>query len=43
MSNTEKRLSFASDYMRGAHPDILRRLAENNLDKVSGYGRDCIT
>ena len=43
MSNTEKRLSVASDYMRGAHPDILRRLAENNLDKVSGYGRDCIT
>ena len=43
MSNTEKRLSFASDYMRGAHPDILRRLEESNLEKVSGYGRDGIT
>ncbi|MBO4831776.1 MAG: low specificity L-threonine aldolase [Oscillospiraceae bacterium] len=43
MSKQEKRLSFASDYMRGAHPDILRRLEESNLEKVSGYGRDGIT
>ena len=33
-------LSFASDYMEGAHPDILRRLSEINLDKNAGYGTD---
>ncbi len=33
-------LSFASDYMEGAHPAILRRLTETNLDKTPGYGLD---
>ena len=33
-------LSFACDYMEGAHPAILRRLAEINLDKNTGYGLD---
>ena len=33
-------LSFASDYMEGAHPAILRRLTEMNLDKTPGYGLD---
>lgn len=36
----EKRLSFASDYMEGAHPLILQRLAETNLEKSAGYGGD---
>ena len=36
----ENRLSFASDYMEGAHPLILRRLAETNLEKTAGYGTD---
>ena len=36
----ENRLSFASDYMEGAHPLILRRLAETNLEKSAGYGLD---
>ena len=36
---TEK-LAFASDYMEGAHPDILKRLAETNYIKSSGYGTD---
>ena len=39
---TEKRsrLTFASDYMEGAHPLIMRRLAETNLVKSAGYGLD---
>ena len=36
----ENRLTFASDYMEGAHPLILKRLAETNLEKSSGYGTD---
>ena len=36
----EPRLSFASDYMEGAHPLILQRLAETNLVKTAGYGLD---
>lgn len=36
----EKRLSFASDYMEGAHPAILQRLVETNLMKTAGYGLD---
>lgn len=31
---------FNSDYMEGAHPLILKRLAEMNLDKNEGYGED---
>ena len=31
---------FESDYMEGAHPEILRRLMETNLEKHSGYGSD---
>ena len=38
--NDLPKLSFASDYMEGAHPSILRRLAETNLQKISGYGGD---
>ena len=32
--------SFASDYLEGAHPAILRRLVETNLLQTSGYGTD---
>ena len=39
MANTG-RLSFASDYMEGAHPLILQRLMETNLEKSAGYGLD---
>lgn len=35
-----ERLSFASDYLEGAHPAILRRLAETNLLQTAGYGLD---
>ncbi|MCI8584611.1 MAG: low specificity L-threonine aldolase [Lachnospiraceae bacterium] len=33
-------LSFESDYVEGAHEQILRRLAETNLEQLSGYGCD---
>ena len=33
-------IRFASDYMEGAHPAILERLAETNLLKTAGYGFD---
>ncbi|MCR4705393.1 MAG: low specificity L-threonine aldolase [Lachnospiraceae bacterium] len=37
------RLCFTSDYTRGAHPNIIKRLAETNLDQTSGYGTDEIS
>ena len=33
-------ISFESDYTTGAHPAILKRLAETNLEPVPGYGND---
>ena len=33
-------LSFGSDYLEGAHSEILRRLAETNLEQTAGYGLD---
>ena len=36
----ERKPSFASDYMEGAHPLILERLARTNLEKTAGYGLD---
>lgn len=35
-----EKLCFASDYMEGAHPAILKRLQETNFCKSSGYGTD---
>jgi len=37
------RLSFASDYLEGAHPSILKRLADTNWQKLPGYGFDEIS
>ncbi len=34
---------FSSDYMEGAHPDVLRRLIETNLVQTPGYGLDPIS
>jgi threonine aldolase len=31
---------FESDYLEGAHPKILERLVETNMDKTEGYGED---
>lgn len=36
-------LHFDSDYMRGAHPTVMRRLMETNLCQSVGYGSDEFT
>lgn len=36
-------ISFESDYVAGAHPKVLQRLIETNLEALSGYGSDCYT
>ncbi len=33
-------VSFENDYIAGAHPKILERLTETNLEPLSGYGTD---
>ena len=33
-------VSFESDYITGAHPEVLRKLAETNLEPLPGYGTD---
>ena len=33
-------ISFESDYTEGAHPQILRRLVETNMEHLTGYGTD---
>ena len=33
-------ISFENDYIQGAHPEILRRLTETNMEPLSGYGSD---
>ena len=33
-------VSFESDYIAGAHPEILKRLMETNLAPMPGYGND---
>ncbi|MCR5468244.1 MAG: aminotransferase class I/II-fold pyridoxal phosphate-dependent enzyme [Lachnospiraceae bacterium] len=35
-----EKLGFASDYMEGAHPAIMQKLLETNLNKSAGYGFD---
>ena len=35
-----EKLFFASDYMQGAHPAVLRRLLDNNMLPAAGYGTD---
>lgn len=31
---------FECDYLEGAHPEIMKRLVETNMEKTSGYGTD---
>ena len=33
-------ISFESDYIAGAHPEVLRKLTETNLESLPGYGTD---
>ena len=40
MNRETERLYFASDYMEGAHPAIMQKLLETNLEKTVGYGLD---
>lgn len=34
---------FNNDYMAGAHPEVMARLVETNLQKTTGYGADEFT
>lgn len=36
-------LSFSSDYIAGAHPDVLQRLVDTNLEILEAYGEDIYT
>jgi threonine aldolase len=36
----DTKLYFSSDYMEGAHPQIMQRLLETNLEHSTGYGWD---
>ena len=38
-----QKLSFACDYMKGAHPEIMRRMMETNMMQSAGYGLDEIS
>ena len=38
-----EKLSFACDYEKGAHPNILKRLVDTNMMKTTGYGLDEIS
>ena len=33
-------IEFQCDYAEGAHPKILERLVETNMDQTPGYGLD---
>lgn len=35
-----QKISFSSDYTKGAHPLILQRLTETNFEQIAGYGTD---
>ena len=36
----ENRISFSSDYTKGAHPRLLQRIQETNFEQIVGYGTD---
>lgn len=36
-------IHFDTDYMAGAHPEVMKRLAETNLEQTTGYGSDAYT
>ena len=37
---SQTKLYFASDYMEGAHPAIIERLVQTNMEQTAGYGTD---
>lgn len=40
MNSKYEKLSFSCDYLKGAHPRIMQRLIETNMEKTPGYGLD---
>ncbi len=36
-------IHFDTDYMEGAHPEVMRRLLETNMEQTAGYGNDVYT
>lgn len=36
-------IHFDSDYMAGAHPEVLAKIVETNLERTPGYGTDAFT
>lgn len=36
-------LYFTNDYSEGAHPNIIKRLADTNIERLTGYGKDAIS
>ena len=43
INKEEKMISFESDYIEGAHPAILKKFVETNMEQLSGYGADKYT
>lgn len=43
MEMKQEKLSFESDYMKGAHPAVMEALVRTNLEKTGGYGLDPYT
>lgn len=43
IKRTREMLHFDCDYMEGAHPEVMRRLMETNLEQTPGYGNDRYT
>ena len=35
-----KKIHFDTDYMRGGHPEVMKRLLATNLEQTPGYGTD---
>ena len=33
-------IRFNCDYSEGAHPQVLQRLVETNMEQTAGYGED---
>ena len=36
----QQKIHFECDYTEGAHPKILKRLMETNMEQTVGYGED---
>ncbi len=43
VTEMEKMIRFDTDYLCGAHPEVLQRLVETNTELTAGYGSDAHT